>query len=89
LGAYLIRDPKLLIAEQLSGILFLARPNHDAFWTLFVAAFCVSPLVGVTMAYEALKPMHIRTVDSARGVLKLRFRNQSYQRILAERQVSE
>jgi hypothetical protein len=48
------------------------------FWVLFGVVCGVTPLVGAGVAYRLTTPVHVKSVDASRAIVRLRFRNEGY-----------
>ena len=63
------------------AIFFALKLNRETFWILFVGASVISACIGALAAQLFTRaPLRIKVGDASRGVLKLRFRNEEYQR---------
>jgi hypothetical protein len=56
----------------------------DDFWTATIISLAASALVAAIIAFRSTTPVKISRGDQARNVIKLRFRNPDYTRLVAE-----
>ncbi len=62
--------------------LWAAKLQKEEFWIFFVLSLVLAPTLGGIAAHMWERPVKGRVIDSARGIVRIHFRNRGYQKLI-------